>query len=223
MTFSSGFEVVGVRSVIQGLDTYLAGSRRINQANAAMAASSLELERVYGKAVAGQLIAAGKLEKQQVSLANATQAQSARMIKSIALFGAVGIAALGVGVAKAAINFESAFAGVRKTVEATEPELRKLAVGIRELAREIPATTTEIAGVAEAAGQLGVATPAILGFTRTMIDLGETTMGIGVPRWWYTVWLPGLALLVGIRAVAGGVRRAHALDAQAGDVSGDAS
>lgn len=54
-------------------------------------------------------------------------------------------------------------------------------------------------------------------------DLGETTMGIGVPRWWYTVWLPGLALLVGIRAVAGGVRRAHALDAQAGDVSGDAS
>lgn len=50
-------------------------------------------------------------------------------------------------------------------------------------------------------------------------DLGETTMGIGVPRWWYTVWLPGLALLVGIRAVASGVRRVRALRAQAEDES----
>jgi len=43
------------------------------------------------------------------------------------------------------------------------------------MAREIPASTVEIAGVAEAAGQLGIANDHILSFTRTMIDLGEST------------------------------------------------
>lgn len=36
---------------------------------------------------------------------------------------------------------------------------------------------------------------------------GETTMGLGVPRWWYTAWMPFLALLVAVRAIAGDRRR----------------
>lgn len=87
----------------------------------------------------------------------------------------VPIVAIGATSIKAASDFESAFAGVRKTVDASEEDLGKLERGIRDMAKEIPATTTEIAAVAEAAGQLGVATPDILKFTRTMIDLGETT------------------------------------------------
>ena len=43
------------------------------------------------------------------------------------------------------------------------------------MSKEIPASATAIAEVAEAAGQLGIETPNILGFTRTMIDLGEAT------------------------------------------------
>lgn len=43
------------------------------------------------------------------------------------------------------------------------------------MAKELPASATEIAGVAEAAGQLGIETENILKFTRTMIDLGEAT------------------------------------------------
>src|SRR5690606_23181063 len=70
---------------------------------------------------------------------------------------------------------ESAFAGVEKTVDATEEELNALKKGIRDMAKEIPATTTEISKVAEAAGQLGIETDSILSFTRVMIDLGETT------------------------------------------------
>lgn len=38
-------------------------------------------------------------------------------------------------------------------------------------------------------------------------EFGETTMGLGVPRWWYTIWLPALALLVAIRAIVAGCRR----------------
>lgn len=85
------------------------------------------------------------------------------------------ITALGGGALKAAIDFESAFAGVRKTVDATEGELAALREGILAMAREVPAAQTEIAAVAEAAGQLGIQTDAILGFTRTMIDMGVAT------------------------------------------------
>lgn len=83
--------------------------------------------------------------------------------------------ALGAVAAKSAIDFESAFTGVRKTVEATEAEFASLARGIRDMAREIPASAVEISGVAQAAGQLGIANDHILSFTRTMIDLGEST------------------------------------------------
>jgi TP901 family phage tail tape measure protein len=87
----------------------------------------------------------------------------------------LGIAGAGALAVKAAINFEAAFAGVEKTVDGTEVQLSALSDGIREMSRELPATTTEIASVAEAAGALGVETDSILSFTRVMIDLGETT------------------------------------------------
>ena len=77
--------------------------------------------------------------------------------------------------AKAAIDFESAFAGVRKTVNASESDMKKLETGIRDMAKEMPTAATEIAGVAEAAGQLGIKTDSILGFTKTMVMLGDST------------------------------------------------
>lgn len=85
------------------------------------------------------------------------------------------IAAAGTAAAKAAIDFESAFAGVAKTVDATDEELAQMSEDIRQMAKDIPATTTEIAAVAEAAGQLGIATDDVMGFTRVMIDLGNST------------------------------------------------
>jgi TP901 family phage tail tape measure protein len=85
------------------------------------------------------------------------------------------VLAAGAGALKVAMDWESAFAGVRKTVEATEPQLAKLEAGLRDLATQLPATHEEIAGVAEAAGQLGIALPRIETFTKTMVDMGETT------------------------------------------------
>lgn len=89
-------------------------------------------------------------------------------------FGAATLAGLGLAV-NAAIQWESAWTGVLKTVDGTEAQLSALEGSLREMARTLPATHQEIAAVAEAAGQLGVATPAVAGFTRTMIDLSETT------------------------------------------------
>ncbi|MFA1355346.1 phage tail tape measure protein [Streptococcus dysgalactiae] len=77
---------------------------------------------------------------------------------------------------KAAVDYESAFAGVKKTVDETATvSYAKLSQGIRQMAKELPASAVEIAHVAEAAGQLGVKTGDILSFSRTMIDLGEST------------------------------------------------
>lgn len=77
--------------------------------------------------------------------------------------------------AKSAIDFESAFAGVEKTVDGTTEQLENLKQGIRDMSKELPASTTEISAVAEAAGQLGIATDDIIDFTKVMIDLGEST------------------------------------------------
>ncbi|HDK7165943.1 TPA: phage tail tape measure protein [Clostridium botulinum] len=85
------------------------------------------------------------------------------------------IAALGVGSAKAAIDFESAFTGVKKTVDGTKEQFANLEKGIRSTSKVMPQSATEIAGVAEAAGQLGIKTDNILGFTKSMVMLGDST------------------------------------------------
>lgn len=72
-------------------------------------------------------------------------------------------------------DFESAFAGVIKTVSATEVELEEFRAGILQMSKEIPIAATEIAGIAEAAGQLGIQNENLLDFTRTMADLGVAT------------------------------------------------
>lgn len=79
---------------------------------------------------------------------------------------------------KAAATFESSFAGVRKTVDATEAQFASLSKQIRELAagpNAVPIDVNQLNKVAEAAGQLGIARQNIVDFTRVMADLGETT------------------------------------------------
>ena len=94
-----------------------------------------------------------------------------KKIKTFSLVAGGGLVAS----VKSAIDFESAFAGVSKTVDATDKELEELRQGILDMSTELPASTTEISAVAEAAGQLGIQTDSILSFTKTMVDLGEAT------------------------------------------------
>jgi TP901 family phage tail tape measure protein len=77
--------------------------------------------------------------------------------------------------AKAAIGWQSAWTGVTKTVEGTPEQLAEVEAGLRGLTKVLPAAHDEIAAVAEAAGQLGIQTGSVVAFTKTMIDLGETT------------------------------------------------
>lgn len=89
----------------------------------------------------------------------------------------------GVGaVVKSAMSWESAFAGVKKTNDEVVDSngnvvysYADLESGLRNLTSQLPASHEEIAGVAEAAGQLGIKSQDVVSFTKTMIDMGEST------------------------------------------------
>ena len=120
-----------------------------------------------------------------VSAAQAGQATSTSMSKAGTAMQGVGMTSkmmLGgvvagglLAAAKASIDFESSFAGIKKTVDGSQSQFAALAQGMRDLSTEIPINVNELNRIGEAAGQLGIATPNILGFTETMAKLGVTT------------------------------------------------
>lgn len=109
----------------------------------------------------------GGMEQMGKGLSGLGDKMSLMVTGPIALLGGVAV--------NEAMKFESAFAGVEKTVDGTASELGKLKQEIKDMSLAIPASTTEIAGVAEAAGQLGIKTKDIGEFTETMVNLGVAT------------------------------------------------
>lgn len=83
--------------------------------------------------------------------------------------------ALGTAAIKAAVDYESAFTSVRKTVVATEAEFGQLSDSIKQMSTQVAASATDIAEVTAVAGQLGIQNDHLMEFTRTMIDLGNST------------------------------------------------
>ena len=77
--------------------------------------------------------------------------------------------------ARAAVNWESAWAGVMKTVDGSPEEMAALEKELRNLATTLPVTHEELAGVAEAAGQLGIARGDIAEFTKVAVAMGVST------------------------------------------------
>lgn len=124
---------------------------------------------------AAEQVAREAAKAQAVVDANRRQGEAMTAFGRVALTASAAVA-VGLGVAaKAAMDWESAWAGVTKTVDGSPEQMALLETQLRGLAKVLPATHAEIAGVAEAAGQLGVKRQDIAAFTKTMIDLGETT------------------------------------------------
>ncbi|RIM08443.1 phage tail tape measure protein [Staphylococcus chromogenes] len=84
------------------------------------------------------------------------------------------VAAIGTGI-KASVEWEQALAGVAKTTNMSGSELNKMGNEITNMSNKMPFAATEIAGVAEAAGQLGVKKKEITSFTKTMLNMGVAT------------------------------------------------
>lgn len=85
------------------------------------------------------------------------------------------ITALGTAAVKASVDYEYAFADVRKTVDATEEEYDRLSQSVKQMSTEVAASAEDIAEVMSIAGQLGIENEHLAEFTRTMIDLGNST------------------------------------------------
>lgn len=78
--------------------------------------------------------------------------------------------------ARAHIEFESSFAGVRKTVSATEDQYAALESQIRAVAKSRPVeSVNQLNAIASAAGQLGIARENVINFTKTISELAITT------------------------------------------------
>ena len=99
-----------------------------------------------------------------------TSAKLERGLASAALAGGTALGVLGGMALKMAVDYESSFAGVRKTVDATEAEYGLLAAQLRNLSTIIPTNVNDLNRIAEAAGQLGVKKEDIVGFTKTIAD-----------------------------------------------------
>lgn len=74
-----------------------------------------------------------------------------------------------------AVDYESAFAGVKKTTDATEAEYEALYNDLLSISERTPTGFVEGAGIMEMAGQLGVAKDQLTGFTEAYIGLQEST------------------------------------------------
>ncbi len=96
---------------------------------------------------------------------------------------AITATAIGVGIAfafgkaiKTTIDFETAFTGVRKTVELTEKGFADLENRFKEITKTTPITFVELSRIGEIAGQLGVTgVDNIAKFTKTIADITQAT------------------------------------------------
>lgn len=75
----------------------------------------------------------------------------------------------------ASMEFETAIANFNKVAKLSDTELAAMGDAIKELSTEMPATTSEIAQVMEAASRLGIAKEYLLDFSRVMLDLGNVS------------------------------------------------
>ncbi|MGC4389620.1 phage tail tape measure protein [Agrobacterium sp. M50-1] len=74
--------------------------------------------------------------------------------------------------AGAAIEFETAFADVKKVVEATDEQFENMRRSIRRMSGEIPLAATDIAALFAAAGESGVATEDLQSFAEMAARVG---------------------------------------------------
>jgi TP901 family phage tail tape measure protein len=122
----------------------------------------------------GRLDAAQRAAFNAAGVVRANSEAYSQLGSTLTRVGAAGVAGLGL-LGAAAISWESDWAGVTKTVSGSAPQMDALEASLRNLATTLPSSHTEIAGVAEAAGQLGVKSQEVAQFTKVMVQLGTTT------------------------------------------------
>ena len=102
-------------------------------------------------------------------------AATAGLGRSLTTGVTVPLSALAAAATNTAVEYESAFAGVKKTVDATDGELQQLYESTVKLSETIPVSSTTLMNIEELGGQLGISTDNLLGFTEVIAGIGEAT------------------------------------------------
>lgn len=162
--------------VRQASDAVIDAEAALNRAKAAVAATRAQIEKTNQQlntaksawTEAGKNLEAFGKKCDAISKKMTTAGRTLTTVMTTPILG------LGATAVKASIGFESSFASVRKTVDATEAEFDQLAATSKRMSTEVAAGTDEINEVMAAGGQLGVATEHLSDFTHVMIDLGNS-------------------------------------------------
>lgn len=147
-----------------------------NESKVALGGLQKELDTLGSKAEQNRI----KLEKAAASVKQFSDAAKAAGDGQVAVGrsltkGSALVAAAGVTAAGTAIQWEDAFAGVRKTVSGTDEQLKEIEEALIAMTKVKPAEDTVLSEIAANAGQLGIYTDNIVAFTGVMADLAETT------------------------------------------------
>ncbi len=142
-----------------------------------------EIEKQVGNTLtAGEMSIWGEMNKElkeAESVFSSLEKAAKTTFNSLAAMASVAgeqIATALIGSIHVGSEFESAFDGVKKSVNATGMEMEQLRDDLRTMAREvIPVTASELAAIAEAGGKLGIRNENIIGFTETMANMDAAT------------------------------------------------
>lgn len=138
--------------------------RSVEDAQTAMARLEMELQADMDRTLA-------EVEQRAQARAEAWERAGQVMVGvGVALSGALALSA------RSAIQWESDWTGVTKVLDATPEQVGVLEQQLRDLAKILPVTHSEVAEVAAAAAQLGVSTQHLIGFTNASVALGQATV-----------------------------------------------
>ena len=165
------------KSTQNAADAFTTAQTKLNNARAAVKQTQADIESCNRalKTAQSQWTAIGKTLEDFGQKASATGKALTGAGKTLTTTVTTPIVAMGTAAIKASLDFESSFTSVRKTVDATEAEFSALVSASKSMSTQIAASTTEINEVMATAGQLGIANDYLVDFTRTMIDLGNST------------------------------------------------
>ena len=164
-------------NVRQANDAVIDAETALNRAKTAVAATRVEIEKTHQLLATAKSAwtAAGKSLEDFGKKCDAVGRGLTTAGRALTTTVTTPVLALGATAIKASLDFESTFTSVRKTVDATEAEFDALAASSKAMSTQIAASTGEINEVMATAGQLGINKNYLADFSRTMIDLGNST------------------------------------------------
>ncbi|TSA55703.1 MAG: phage tail tape measure protein, partial [Dehalococcoidia bacterium] len=162
---------LGQAGGLGGIPVNAANIPAINAATAAM----MEQNRVIAAGAPVVAQQTGLLASMGITMGHVKNMALGLLVYRV-IWGAIsGVTGAIKGTIDAAIDFEKAFAEVKRTVGGTVPEMAQLHGEILKLSAVIPVTALELSKIAAYAGQLGIETPNIAKFTETIARMAASS------------------------------------------------